>query len=338
VIDQNDNFISVRAVEKSFPTVFGSAALFRYRGRPPRAVALHDITLDVKRGELFGLLGPNGAGKTTLMKLIATLAYPDRGNIFLNGHDVVKHPRLAKSMIGLCSSEDRSFYFRLTARQNLEFFGALAGLHGRLLQRRINDVIELLDLGFAVDRRFGNFSSGMRQRLTVARALLSDPPILLLDEPTRAIDPVHADDLRRLIREELADRQHKTVLLATNLLDEAWNLCDRVAVFSGGTIVALDAPSSLATYTKPPAKYEFYLSGIDEELLLRAQRVEGVLKADVRPHPEGVLLQVEMLPDAQALTDVMRELCANGSLVRDMRQIERKPVDVFRELTQVAPR
>lgn len=330
--------VRVEGVGKSFPAVFGAAALFKYGGRPPRAVALRDINLTVKRGELFGLLGPNGAGKTTLMKLMATLAYPDHGTILIDGLNVVKQPRLAKSLIGLGTSEERSFYFRLTARQNLEFFGALAGLSGRELRRSIERVVELVDLGFAMDRRFGGFSSGMRQRLTVARALLADPPLVLLDEPTRAVDPVHADDLRQLIRHELVERQKKTVVLATNLLDEAWSLCDRVAVFSGGTVVALDCPSGLDAYVKPRSRYVVHLDSFDDTLLHRTKAVVGVVAADVRPYDGGVYLEVEMQPEPRALTDLMRALCSNGSLVREMRPVEVKPVDVFRELTRTGER
>lgn len=330
----SERIISVEGVTKSFPTIFGSAALFKYRGRPPRAMVLRDITIDVERGELFGLLGPNGAGKTTLMKLMATLAYPDRGCILINGVNVVKDPRLAKSLIGLCTSEDRSFYQRLTARQNLLFFGALAGLQGNRLKKRVETVIEVVDMGFAIDQRFGGFSSGMRQRLTLARALLADPPILLLDEPTRAVDPVHADDMRKLIRDELVGAQRKTVVLATNLLEEAWSLCDRVAVFSGGRVVASGSPASLGTYVKPLSKYRIHLDHLDEALLLRARAVAGIIDLNAEADDEGVLLHVEMQPDSRCLTNLMRTLCENGTTVREMRPIDPKPVEVFRELTQ----
>lgn len=326
--------IFVERVKKSFPRVFGAAALFRYAGRPPRATALEDISLEIRRGELFGLLGPNGAGKTTLMRLMATLAYADRGRILIEGVNVAKQPRLAKSLIGLCTSEERSFYFRLTARQNLEFFGSLAGLRGKTLRRRILDVVEMVDLGFALEQRFGGFSSGMRQRLTVARALLADPPVLLLDEPTRAVDPVHAEDLRHLIREELVVRQKKTVVLATNLLDEAWSLCDRLAVFSGGRVVAHGSPGELDAFVKPLSRYEIYLDHANDALLARTRAVAGVVSTAVRQQFEGVLLEVEIEPDPRSLTDLMRALCANGSLIRDLRSIDPKPVEVFRELTR----
>ena len=326
--------IHVDGVKKSFPKVFGAAALFKYGGRPPRATALEDITVQVADGELFGLLGPNGAGKTTLMRLMATLAYPDHGRILIYGVSVAKQPRLAKSLIGLCTSEERSFYFRLTARQNLEFFGALAGLRGKTLRRRIHEVVEMVDMGFALDRTFGGFSSGMRQRLTVARALIADPPVLLLDEPTRAVDPVHAEDLRWLIRDELVGRQKKTVVLATNLLDEAWSLCDRLAVFFGGRIVAQGSPAELDSHVRPLSRYEIHLDHVDDELLERTREVPGVVNSVVRPQVDGVLLEIEMDPVSRSLTDLMRAVCSNGSSILELRSIAPKPVEVFRELTR----
>src|SRR5215472_3511575 len=133
--------------------------------------------------------------------MLCTLTTPDAGTITIDGIDATKNPMAVKRRIGLCSSEERSFYFRLSARQNLEFFGALAGLTGARLHERIEEVATLVDLHDSLDKKFSGFSSGMRQRLTMARAMLADPPILYLDEPTRAVDPVHAHDLRRLIRE-----------------------------------------------------------------------------------------------------------------------------------------
>ena len=324
--------IRVDRITKSFPTAFGFEAMFKHGGRSPRAVALQDVQLEVGRGELFGLLGPNGSGKTTLLKLIATLAHPDRGRIFIDAVDVAKEPRLAQRLIGLCPSEERSFYFRLTGRQNLEFFGALAGLRRRELRRRIDAIVELIDLGGTIDRPVAGFSSGMRQRLAVGRALLADPPILLLDEPTRAVDPIHADDLRRLVRRELVDRHKKTVVLATNVLEEAWSLCDRIAVFSRGTIVAQAPPRDLAPYLNEVTRYDVALDHVDDALLERARAVAGVLSTDVSPDPRGARLRIDLRPNERSLTELMYALSSNGCLIRELRLVEPEPVEVFREL------
>jgi ABC-2 type transport system ATP-binding protein len=242
ILPTNLSAISVRNVEKGFVVKHGARHTL---SKDRRKKVLHDVNLEVRQGELIGLLGANGVGKTTLLKMMATLTLPDAGSIEIQGIDIKKHPILARTRLGFCGSEDRSFYFRLTARENLRFFGSLAGLRGRLLQRRIDEALDEVSLGEAIDRRFGEFSSGMRQRMTVARALLSDPDILFFDEPTRAVDPIHADDLRRMIRNDLVERRGKTVVLATNVLEEAWSICDRIAVVSNGTIAAVAPPSEL---------------------------------------------------------------------------------------------
>ncbi|HEY4440238.1 MAG TPA: ABC transporter ATP-binding protein, partial [Candidatus Elarobacter sp.] len=203
-----DAMLTVEHVDKSFPVAHGLQAMVRsLTGRTvARRQVLFDISLEVGRGELFGLLGPNGAGKSTLLKLLSTLTVADRGRMTIDGIDVAQRPLEAKRRIALCTSDERSFYFRLTARQNLEFFGALMGLSGAHLRQRIAECVELVDLTPYLDQRFGGFSSGMRVRLTVARALLADPAILFFDEPTRAVDPVHAHEIRGLIRRELTAR------------------------------------------------------------------------------------------------------------------------------------
>jgi len=327
--------IVVDNLRKSFPIAYGIIPNIKYRGRIPRREVLHGISLTVKRGELFGLLGPNGAGKTTLLKLLCTLTSPDAGTITVDGVDAARNPLAVKRMIGLCSSEERSFYFRLSARQNLEFFGSLAGLNGAELARRIEEVVNLVDLRAALDTKFSGFSSGMRQRLTMARALLADPPILYLDEPTRAVDPTHAEELRKLIREELVDKLGKTVVLATNLLDEAWNMCDRIAIMRRGTIAALGPPKALDANYARLLKYQITVDRSDEALLTRVKAVPGVTTvATVQAH-NGVVVEVEIEPtDDRSITELLRAVSGNGIVVRSFTYEEPRPMEVFSDITQ----
>ena len=327
--------IVVENLRKSFPIRYGIVPTIKYRGKIPRVEVLHGVSLTVQRGELFGLLGPNGAGKTTLLKLLCTLTSPDSGSITIDGVDAAKNPLAVKRRIGLCSSEERSFYFRLTARQNLEFFGALAGLSRDVLPQRIDEVVELVDLKDALDIKFSGYSSGMRQRLTMARAMLADPPILYLDEPTRAVDPVHAEELRVLIREELVNRRGKRVVLATNLLDEAWRLCDRIAIMRRGTVAALGHPKELDANYARLLKYQITVDKTDDALLARVAAVPGVTTVSTVDIHDGVVVEVEIEPtDDRSISELMRAVSANGVVVRSFSYEEPRPMEVFTDITQ----
>ncbi|GAC1583185.1 MAG: daunorubicin resistance protein DrrA family ABC transporter ATP-binding protein [Candidatus Elarobacter sp.] len=328
--------LTVEHVDKSFPVAHGFNAMLRSLAgqEVTRRQVLFDVNMDVGQGELFGLLGPNGAGKSTLLKLLATLTVPDRGRMTIDGIDVEREPLKAKRRIGLCTSDERSFYLRLTARQNMEFFGALMGLGGKTLKRRVEECSELVDLRGSLDQRFGGFSSGMRVRLTVARALLADPAILFLDEPTRAVDPVHAEDLRVLIRRNLVEVAGKTVILATNLLEEAWEVCDRVAVVNRGRIIALAPPRELHLELGAIARYRITVDDVDEELLSRTRNVPGFRELHITRLERRVELDVEMEPNDGALGALMRAVSWNGTTLRDFRPLEPEPVDVFKKVTR----
>ncbi len=326
--------LAVEHVTKSFPTVFGLPSLLKYAGRPPRRVALRDVNLVVERGELFGLVGPNGAGKTTLLKIMATLTIPDAGRILLDDIDIAQHPMAAKLRVGLCTSEERSFYYRLTARQNLEFFGALAGWRGHALIERIFEVAECVGLQDVLDRRFAEYSSGMRQRLTVARALLADPAVLFLDEPTRAVDPVHAEKLRELIRDELVGKLGKTVIVATNLLDEAWSLCDRIAILQSGTVIKVGAPQTL--HHRRTSRYKIVLSGLHADFAARLRAITGCNDLTVENGAGLSVVTAAVNGSRHSLTSLLNALGSNGSLIHEVRLLEPSPVDVFKDVLGAA--
>ena len=181
---------------KRYPVFRGFRDLVLHPFDRRAVTALDGLDLEVGRGRVFCLLGPNGAGKTTLIKVLATLVLPDGGRASVAGHDVALEPGPAKRAVGYAVSDERSFYWRLTGRQNLEFFGALYGLGGPARDRRIGELLRLAGLEEAADLRFNGYSTGMRQMLAFARALLADAAILLVDEPTRSLDPQAADRVR----------------------------------------------------------------------------------------------------------------------------------------------
>jgi ABC-2 type transport system ATP-binding protein len=230
---------------KRYPIFKGFRDLIRMPLERQTTTALDGLDLRVEPGRVFCLLGPNGAGKTTLIKILATLVLPDGGRASVGGHDVERHPSAAKGAVGYAINDERSFYWRLTGRQNLEFFSALYGLHGPARDRRIDEVLSLTRLEAAADLRFNAYSTGMRQMLSFARALLADASILLVDEPTRSLDPQAADRVGTFLRGELVERKGKTVLWATHDLAEAAEFAHEIAVISRGRIRVQGTVASL---------------------------------------------------------------------------------------------
>lgn len=203
----------------------------------PATLALNGVDLFIKKGELFGLVGPNGAGKTTLIKTLCTLISPTQGYAQVNGYDLSQESAI-KASIGLVTSDERSFYWRLSARQNLEFFATLHHLAPKEIGTRIEEVLEIVGLQEVADKRFLTFSTGMRQRLSIARGLLSRPATIFLDEPTKGLDPLGIQSLHKLIREDLTRNQGITILLTSHWLQEVEQLCDRIAIMNQGRIQA----------------------------------------------------------------------------------------------------
>lgn len=200
--------------------------------------AVDGISFTVAQGEIFGLLGHNGAGKTTTIRMLTGRTMPTSGTARVAGYDIVEQLDQAKPLINLVF-EEPNLYERLTGRENLRFFAELYGVD----MTRVDELLGLVELVEAADRKVKTYSSGMRQRLLVARALINNPRVLFLDEPTRGLDPASARELRNLVA-GLSDRG-TTVFLTTHYMEEADELCDRVAFLSHGKIVALDTPREL---------------------------------------------------------------------------------------------
>lgn len=228
--------IQVQGLKKAFPVVRSYRELLFHPLRRNKAEALRGIDLEVPQGQCFCLLGPNGAGKTTLIKILCTLVIPDAGELIVNGLDVIKRPDKVKSTIGCVISEERSFYWRLTGRQNLEFFASLNNIPPEERKSRIAEIVRLTDLENEIDFRFNTYSTGKRQMMAFARALLMDARTIFVDEPTRSLDPEAARRVLRFLKHELVERQRRTVFWATHNLVEAQEFGDEVAVIKGGRI------------------------------------------------------------------------------------------------------
>ncbi|NLB75781.1 MAG: ABC transporter ATP-binding protein [Crenarchaeota archaeon] len=228
---ENTNMIEVRNLSKYFKAL----------------KAVDDISFTVKKGEIFGLLGPNGAGKSTTLRILSTLSRPTSGKATINGYDIVKNDNKVRELLGIVS-EKMIVYDRLTAKENLWFFGCLYGIPKEKLNKRVADLLELANLTPFKDKQVGTFSTGMRQRINVIRALLNDPQVLFLDEPTLGLDPQSSVEIRDFIK-NLNKEKGTTLIITTHMMVDADILCDRIAIVDHGKIIALDTSANLKRAT-----------------------------------------------------------------------------------------
>lgn len=233
------NIIEINGVTKRFVKDKNLSEFILRPFQKDVIIALDNINLKVKKGELFGLLGTNGAGKTTLLKLMATLLISDSGKVRIKGYETSQNENKVKNIIGYVNSDERSFFWRLTARENLEFFASLYGLKGLNLKKKVEDALRIVNLLEKADTRFDGFSTGMKHSLSIARGLLSNPEIMLIDELSSGIDPSHAYDLRIFVKQKLSKRLGKTVVITTHNMTEAEEMCDRIAIIDKGQIKAI---------------------------------------------------------------------------------------------------
>jgi ABC-2 type transport system ATP-binding protein len=206
-------------------------------------VAVDDITFDVKKGEIFGLLGPNGAGKSTTIRMLSTLTRPTKGTATIGGFDVAKQDNEVRKLVGIVS-EKLIMYNRLTARENLWFFGNLFGMPKEELNDRIDELLALVQLTKWAKAQVGTFSTGMKQKMNIIRALLNMPQVLFLDEPTLGLDPQSTVEIREFVK-KLNQEHNTTILITTHMMGEADLLCDRIGIIDHGKIVALDTSTNL---------------------------------------------------------------------------------------------
>ena len=262
-----------------------------FRRRPLEVEAVRGISFEVQRGELFGLLGPNGAGKTTTIKMLITLLLPTSGSARVLGLDVVSDARELRRRIGYVFGGERGLYERLSALDNLRYFGELYGVSGREQRQRIAEVLEIVGLAGREKERVEGYSRGMRQRLHIARGILHRPEVLFLDEPTIGVDPVGARELRATIAGLV--EAGTTVLLTTHYMFEADALCDRIAVIAKGRIVGEGTPAELKTVVADRTVVEIEVFGIEEETVKKLRTLPGVTSISVEDRDQAQLLTIQ---------------------------------------------
>jgi ABC-2 type transport system ATP-binding protein len=307
------------------------APLVRLLVRREPTVALDGVTLTVPEGSVFGLLGPNGAGKTTFIKLLCGLVLPTRGSARVAGLDLLRESPALHARVGLVTSDERSFYWRLTARQNLEFFATLYDLQGRARHERVEEILSLVGLTSDADRRFSDYSSGMKQRLAVARGLLHDPDILFLDEPTKGLDPLATRRVHALIKDLV--QRGKTVVMATQQLHEAETLCHRVAFFRRGHVLAEGSPTELAARFADADRYELRVAQLSETTL--AQLTAMFPSLHVAPAGDGShTLVLPVTPSGDDLSRVLSQMVAGGGVIREVNRVRLELEELFTRIVQ----
>ena len=286
-----------------------------------RIRALDDLSMRVLPGTVVGIVGPNGAGKTTLIDVMCGLLRPSRGTVRVLGYDVLAEPKALRARIGVLPQET-ALYDEVTAWQNLHFAAALHGVQRS--DARIASVLELVGLTSRAREPVRSFSGGMQRRLAIARALLHDPPLLILDEPTVGVDVEARHQIWAYIRQLRAGG--RTVVLATNYLDEAEALCDNVAILRAGTLVAEDTPSALAARTGRCLELE---CPDDSATRLSAELREhpGVLRAEIVELGLRLYLSIDATPED--IVRAARQVCT----VEGFRTRSPDLVEVFRALT-----
>ena len=302
---------------------------------------LCDVSFQVGRGEVFGVLGTNGAGKTTLTRILCTMVLPDRGRVEVAGKNAIGSPLAIRQSVGYVTCADRSFEERISAIANLRFFGALNDLGGRELEHRVAEVLEQVGLWGAAHQSVRGFSTGMKQKLAIARALLHDPQILFLDEPTSGLDPLAADRFRRFLQ-QLAKQQQRTIFLCTHMPEEIEQLCDRVLFLHRGRSLASGTLESIRRTVCPHSYYE--IDTLEEPLFgLGDTAIPGVRILQCQPvlaaggnNRWRLRLEVGREREQLAISEMIKQSIANQLSVVECRKQNMTLADLYAALTENA--
>ena len=331
--------IETRDLTKRFKSRNGNSEARRLvfnRKEPEKVTALDHLNLEIRRGELFGLLGPNGAGKTTLVKVLCTLLPPDEGTAFVNGFDVVHQQMAVRRSIGaLFSVGERGAFWRLNGYKNLEFFSAIYNVPRSRRHERIMEVLDLVGLKDKAFERYQRYSGGMKRKLALARVLLPDTPILLLDEPTVGLDVISSKTLREFIRNDLSRKAGKTVLYTTHYVEEASQICDRIGILNRGRLVACDTPDAVRNIAKKGEVVEVRVKSITDAQMEIIKTMDGVvdLASEVEDSVLGQRRLRLHLESVDSLLSVLDFLFKEKIRLVDLRREQPTLEDAFLELT-----
>jgi ABC-2 type transport system ATP-binding protein len=325
--------------EKSAPTEPRSRWPFGRKQEPAAwFTAVDGVDLNIGQGEVFGLLGPNGAGKSTTIRMLCTLLEPTSGTARVNGFDIVRQSNQVRQSLGTVLAGERSIYWKLTARENLEYFAALFHIPPKVAQPRITELLDRMELTNRADDLVEKYSTGMKQRVAIARALLARPPILLLDEPTLGLDPQAARRVRELVKELKAEGH--TILLTTHYMEEADQLSDRIGIIDTGKVIALGTPAELKRRISQQDAIRLEVAGWHAEMAESLRQLPTVENVTPRYTGADSLWEVNLLAanSRAVLPGIIDRLNTNGTRVVNMNVVQPSLEDVFIHLTGKALR
>lgn len=302
------------------------------KSEPParRLVALHDVTLEVSKGEIFGLLGPNGAGKTTLIKILTTLLSPTSGKAWVDGLDVDTQAADIRRRINMVSGGETSGYGLLTVGENLWMFAQFYGMDYKTTARRVDEMLAVVGLTDRKNSKISDLSTGLRQKMNFVRGFITDPQIVFLDEPTLGLDVAAAREVRTYVKQWVTDGPEKTVLLTTHVMSEADELCDRVAIIDKGQILACDTPYNLKQRLQRDAIFRLQVSALPDGADDISQ-IAGVRECVPRELEEHTELRL-ILDNESVLGPVIAALGENQVRLLSLQKHEPTLEDVFMKL------
>ncbi len=291
-------------------------------------IALKDVNLEVKRGELFGLLGPNGAGKTTLIKILTTLLAPSSGFAKVAGFDVAKDPEKVRPRINMVSGGESSGYGLLTVRENLWMFAQFYGIPSKVANQRIHDLLKIVHLDDRANTKSSDLSTGLRQKMNIVRGFLTDPDVLFLDEPTLGLDVEASRDVRKFVQTWIVENPQRTLLLTTHYMVEADELCDRVAIINAGKVLACDTPANLKRQLQRDVIYRMEVSPLNGVGPETFEQLRGVNKA-LHEAKDGYSILELILAEDDALGTVVNTLTNKDIHILNLQKREPTLEDVF---------
>ncbi|MBA1334422.1 MAG: Efflux ABC transporter, ATP-binding protein [Firmicutes bacterium] len=295
-------------------------------------MAVNDVSLEIKPGQIIGLLGINGAGKTTTIKMLSALLEPTSGSFSINGIDGIRYPQEIKRIVNVITGGERNIYWRLTARENLEYFASLYNLPRHKLNDSIDELLELVDLKEAADMPVERYSKGMKQRLQIARGLVNDPKFLFLDEPTLGLDVAIAKELRNHVR-HLAEKRNKGILLTTHYITEAEELCDWIYVIDKGCIIATGTPSELAYSTKMNTNILVSIPELTSGVKKEIYEIAKVHQAKIEFQENTTDVSVSISAQENLTGQLAHILTSNGLPILHLKIIEPRLEDALIQLS-----